>query len=398
MNDAVLEDKNYGSVVCCRQNMKESVGNPWLMIACKNRATAASVDGMQFYGRTYRETGIPEGLIAETLGGEYSGESSVVALQEKPFKLPPGGKHTSVFAATYLADHPEATSETDLERLPDLFTEFGNAELPAVSQDMTVPVRNIFNTTAFLPVDDLTEQELKSFFGSEMRHPETEDGRLLSFFCKDNNHVMLRLKETIVDRPHGHIMQAEAGYVPDESIVSTTSFAYGVFNSHLSQGNTNFNVLLSVCSSQFNLSPETGQRIFVTVDDRQYLLGVPSAFEMGLNHCRWIYKHGDLIFQVRTWTSKKAPQVNTDFRVISGEKVKLLITHQFDDLNGWSITPAGTTGEFVARPAADSMITGKFPHAQFRIKINNSEAGFQACGEEALYADSKNHGKLVICS
>ena len=118
----ILEDKNYGSVVCCRQNMKESVGNPWLMMACKNRATAASVDGMQFYGRTYRETGIPEGLMAETLGGEYSGESSVVALQEKPFKLPAGGKHTSVFAATYMADHPEATSENDLERLPDLFS------------------------------------------------------------------------------------------------------------------------------------------------------------------------------------------------------------------------------------------------------------------------------------
>jgi cellobiose phosphorylase len=393
---SIPEDKNYGSVVCCRQNMKESVGNPWIMIACKNRATAASVDGMQFYGRTYRETGIPEGLIDETLGGEFSGESSIVALQEKLFKMPPGGKHTSAFAATYMADHPEATSETDLERLPDLFSEFGNAELPSVSQGMTAPVRNIFNTTPFLPVDDLTDQELKSFFGSEMRHHETEDGRLLSFFCKDNNHVMLRLKETIVDRPHGHIMQAEAGYVPDENIVSTTSFAYGVFNSHLSQGNTNFNVLLSICSSQFNLSPETGQRIFVTVDDRRYLLGVPSTFEMGLNHCRWIYKHDDLIFQVRTWTSKKAPQVNTDFRVIRGEKVKLLITHQFDDLNGWSIIPAGATGEFVARPATGSLIIGKFPHSQFRIKINHSEAGFRACGDEVLYADSRNHGNPLF--
>jgi len=389
---SIPEDRRYGSVVCCRQNMKESVGNPWLMIACKNMATAASVDGMQFYGRTYRETGIPEGLMAEALGGEYSGESSIAALQEKPFKLSAGGRHTSIFAATYMADHPEATSETDLERLPDLFSEFGNEELHAASQDLTAPARNIFNTASFLPVDDLTDQELKSLFGSEMRHSETDSGRLLSFFCKDNNHVMLRLKETLADRPHGHIMQAEAGYVPDENIVSTTSFAYGVFNSHLSQGNTNFNVLLSICSSQFNLSPETGQRIFVTAGDRQYLLGVPSAFEMGLNHCRWIYKHGDLTFQVRTWTSKKAPQVNTDFRVISGDKVKLLITHQFDDLNGWSITPSGKAGEFVARPASGSMITGKFPNAQFRMKINSSDGGFKACGDEALYHDARSHG------
>ena len=83
---------------------------------------------------------------------------------------------------------------------------------------------------------------------------------------------MLRAKELMADRPHAHIMQARAGYVPDENMVSTTCFAFGVFNSHLTQGNTNFNILLSVCTSPFNLSPETGQRIFVGIDGRYYLL------------------------------------------------------------------------------------------------------------------------------
>jgi 1,2-beta-oligoglucan phosphorylase len=147
----------------------------------------------------------------------------------------------------------------------------------------------------------------------------------LSFFYGQNNHVVLRAKEILADRPHGHIMQAQAGYKADENIVSTTCFAGGIFNSHLTQGNTNFNIFLSVCTSQFNDLPETGQRIFVEVDGKTYLLGVPSAFEMGLNHCRWIYKFGDNIFQVRTWTSKTAPRVNMDFKVLSGEKVKLLL-------------------------------------------------------------------------
>jgi len=70
----VLEDQNHGAVICCRQNMKESVGNPWLMFASKNVAESGCVDGMQFYGKTYRETGIPEGLLAERLGGNYAGE------------------------------------------------------------------------------------------------------------------------------------------------------------------------------------------------------------------------------------------------------------------------------------------------------------------------------------
>ncbi len=392
----ILEDKDHGAVICCRQNMKESVGNPWLMLACKNKAIAASVDGMQFYGKTCRETGIPEGLLADRLGGEYSGESSVLALQEKPFTLPAGDHHESIFVATYLKDHPQATSNDDLNRLAGLMPEFDDKVSPRNSHKLSAPDKNIFNTSGFLPVDDLNDEELNRFFGTERRHCEKENDQLLSFFCKQNDHVVLRAKEILVDRPHGHIMQAKGGYAPDENIVSTTSFAYGVFNSHLTQGNTNFNILLSVCSSQFNLATETGQRIFVEINGQKFLLGVPSAFEMGLNHCRWIYKHGDHCFQVCTWTSKTTPQVNIDFKVLNGTKLNLLITHHFDHLNGWTVKPGSTTGEYLAKPKVDSMIAGKFPQAQFRILVNSVNSEYKACGDEALYEDKKSHGEPLF--
>jgi hypothetical protein len=89
----ILKDSVHGDVVCCRQNMKESGGHPWLMIACLNGAAGASTDGMQFYGAAFRETGVPEGLISERPSGEYAGESSVITLQEKPFELPEGRSH-----------------------------------------------------------------------------------------------------------------------------------------------------------------------------------------------------------------------------------------------------------------------------------------------------------------
>lgn len=392
----VLEDQKFGSVICCRQNMKESVGNPWLMIACKNTAIAGSVDGMQFYGKTHRETGIPEGLLTDSPGGNYAGESSVLALQEKPFTLSAGAQHKSIFVATYLPDHPKATSNHDLNRLTSLFSEFSDDALVPDETKMFSPVKNIFNTSSFLKVDDLTNQELELYFGKQQRHREVENGRLLSFFCEQSNHVILREKEILVDRPHGHIMQAQAGFAPDENIVSTTSFAFGVFNSHISQGNTNFNVLLSVCSDQFNLSKESGQRIFVELDGRFYLLGVPSAFEIGLNHCRWIYKHGEHCFQVRTWTSKTSPRVNMDFKVISGRNIKLLITHDFDPLDGWEMTPGTDAGEYLALPKTGSMITEKFPKAQFRILINSEHSDFKASGNEALYADLQSSGDSLF--
>ncbi len=392
----ILDDQHFGSVICCRQNMKESTGYPWLMLSCKNGALSASTDGMQFYGKNYRETGIPESVLTENLGGEYAGESSIVALQEIPFALANGEVHKSVFLGTYLHDHPTATSAEDLKRLPDLMAEFEN-EIPVKEPlDLKEPVRNLFNTAAFLPVDDLSDEELDLFFGDERRHSEVDKVRLISFFSKQNNHIVLREKELLADRPHGHIMQAKSRFVPDEKIVSTTSFAFGVFNSHLTQGNTNFNVLLSVCTSQFNQSPESGQRIFVEIDRRQYLLGVPSAFEMGLNHCRWIYKHGAYCFQVRTWTSKKNPQVNLDFKVINGNPVKLIITHDFDGLNGWKIIPQNTIGEYVAKPATESMIAEKFPQAQFRIVVNSKNTEFKARGDDALFGDGKSHGSPLF--
>jgi len=393
----ILEDKTFGAVACCRQNMKEATGHPWLMLACKNRALAGTTDGMQFYGRTCRQTGVPEGLLADTLGGDYAGESPVFALQEKPFRLDAGAMHHSAFVGTYLPDHPQATSERDLDRLPGLMLEFKHDSPACPATGLIPPVRNLFNITPFLRADDLSADDLDRFFGGERRHAEIENGRLLSFFSGLNNHVVLRTKEMLADRPHAHIMQACAGYVPDENIMSTTCFAFGVFNSHLTQGNTNFNVLLSVCTGQFNLARETGQRIFVELDGKRYLLGVPSAFEMGLNHCRWIYQHGDCCFQVRSWTSRSTPQINLDFKVISGKKVRLLVSHDFDALNGWTVNAGSNPGEYVARPRTDSMIAGKFPDARFRILINGARSRHRAGSDEVLDPDfGGEEGRLFV--
>ncbi|HSV88402.1 MAG TPA: hypothetical protein VLH61_07150, partial [Bacteroidales bacterium] len=276
----VLNHDIFGKVLCCRQNLKEPLGNPWLMIGCKGGATSASVDGMQFYGPSCREKGTPAGLLNENLGGEYAGESSVLAIQVKPFLLHPHQTHISVIAGKFLMDHPEPTSVNDLKQLDNVFSEFSPIQLPTDGAKWQGPKTNLFNQHHLLPADDLTRDELTLLFGSEWRHVEEVQGTLLSFFKDDHHHVVLKAKELLADRPHGHIMQAMSHLSPNDDMVSTTSFAYGVFNSHITQGNTNFNSLLSVCSNPFNPASPAGQRIFVCFDDTIFLLGVPSAFEM----------------------------------------------------------------------------------------------------------------------
>jgi cellobiose phosphorylase len=395
----ILHDKKYGSVAICRQNMNESTGNPWLLLACQNGAASACTDGMQFFGKTFRETGIPEGLTVDQLKGEYAGESSVVALQREPFILHFGESLETAFFGIYQPDHPKATSDEDLSQgTPSQGTPSPRTPSQGTPSQGTPSLLNI------LPVEDLDENELDRFFGTERRCQESENGLLLSFFNK-HNHIVLRSKEILADRPHAHIIQAKSGLVPDENIMSTTAFAFGVFNSHITQGNTNFNVLLSICTSQFNQSPDTGQRIFVEIEGEKYLLGVPSAFEMGLNHCRWIYKHGEYIFQVRTWTSKMTPQVNLDFKVLKegkgeeekgrrgekgkkgkGEKVKLWFTHDFDPLNGWKISAGESKNEFLVLPDPGSMIKSKFEYPQFRIVVHGNN-DFIAGGDELLFGE-----------
>ena len=390
----ILEDKNYGSVVCCRQNFKDGTETPWLLLACKNTTASASTDGIQFYGNSFRKTGTPEALLKASLAGECSGELSIIALQEKPFHLEKKAQHKSTFVGTYTENHPEATSQKDVNQLPTLLQEF-NTEVSFSSTAKSFTVENtLFNTAPLFPVDDLTDKDLSHFFGNNLRNVEEKEGQVLSFFYKENNHVVLRTKESLVDRPHGHIMQAKMGLTPDEDMMSTSTYMYGVFNSHITQGNTNFNRFLSICSSQFNLEPQTGQRIFVELEGQKYLLGVPSAYEIGLNHCRWIYKQGGTCFQVRSWTSKSTPEVYMDFSVLNGAPVKLLITNHFAEDNGWHIPDGNSEEAYTFHPSKESVIAKKFPEAQFKIHIHST--GYKVYGDEILYPDHKSQGDVFF--
>lgn len=383
----ILNDAFHGAVIACRQNTKEATGYPWLMMASAGKAISGLTDGMQFYGNAYRETGIPEGLLQKELHGNMAGESPIVALQEAPFSLTRGASHTATFFGIFVPNHAKATSEEDLTLLKNLATTFSEINT-VVPYEWQVPQKNLFLTAPFFPTEELTDSDIEQFFGTGLRHREMKDDQLLSFFTQAGNHVILKAKEKRVDRPHAHIMQAMITEVPTEQTMSTTCFATGVFNSHISQGNTNFNVLLSINTSQFNANISSGQRIFVEIDNIFYLLGIPSAFEMGLNQCRWIYKWGETIIEVKTETHIHAPVVRLTFNVLHGKAVRLMVTHDWDGLNKWTIASSSAL-EFVATPAADSMLAEKFPHAQFSIVVGHAD-GLQNSLQHQLSYDVQN--------
>lgn len=363
----VLQDFEHGSVVACRQNIKEKTGFPWLLLASKQTAVSAMTDGMQFFGNSYRATGIPEGLLQKTFSGNIAAESPIVAIQEKPFLLKPEQTKNLEFLGIFIPNHENATSDRDLDLLKKINSDFADEAIHLVENQSEQGAKNLFNVVDFLSVSDLNFEEVEHYFGTEIQHLEKNDEQWLSFFTQNKHHVISKLKESLVHRPHAHILQANIGLVPDENQMSTTCFATGVFNSHISQGNTNFNVFLSVNTSQFNTNFQSGQRIFVKYDHKHFLLGIPSAFEMGLDFCRWIYKYEKGVFEITTKTYFDQPIVETTFKVLEGNAVELVITHDFDKTNTWNINYGSNNNEFIATASDDSMIHKHFPNAQFRI-------------------------------
>lgn len=369
----ILNDPQFGAVVCCRQNMRESNGNPWLIAACRTGAASATTDGLNIFGSAYRKTKVPIALEFNSLPGECAAESSVIAIQSKPFSFnTSNNKQIISFGFKFMADHPAATSYDDLAIIPELFEQF-DFKYPTTSK-WVKGNQNLFSSSEFFPSQDLNETEINQIYGGEKRFPEFNNGKLLSFFFGKNRHVVLGEKDVLTYRPHGHIIQSNINLKQDDKIVSLTTWSFGVFNSHLKQGNTNFNTLLSINTSQFNLLPETGQRIFLELNNRYYLLGVPSAYEMGLNYARWIYKLDSNIFQVTTWASPNKPIVNFDFKVISGQPINIIITNNLDELNGWQIKSLSNPNGLTFIPSPESLFSKNYPKAQYRLVINKSDS------------------------
>jgi cellobiose phosphorylase len=73
----------------------------------------------------------------------------------------------------------------------------------------------------------------------------------------------------------------------------------------------------------------------------------------------------------------------------------LIVSVDFDPLNGWEILQGKAGNEFIANPKDSSMIKGKFPHAGYRIVIDKS-CDFKAGGDELLFGDQKDHGSSLF--
>ncbi|PLS04249.1 GH36-type glycosyl hydrolase domain-containing protein [Neobacillus cucumis] len=381
----VFDDAQKGYVVCSRQNQPQGGMFPYMQQGVLTKAAGYSTDGFQFFGLSYKETNEPEILSKEQLANEvYQYEFAYTALQSERIQL--AGEARFVFYSLFKENHTEAI--TDLEFQTEVMDAWEQVEsqdqLTAVSVE---PVEMALSFGSPLQTISMKAEEIDGLFPN--RHQEEREGEtLLSFFTDTHEHVVLKEKELVVERPHGHILMTGQNAQMREDVLTTTSYMYGIFNSQVVVGNTSNNKMLTNARNALNVMKTSGQRIYVEIDGVFHLLTMPSLFELGFNYARWYYKTADEMFVITNLTTVDTPELQLTVRSTSGQCYRYLITNQVSMNNneyvtGFKFEAAGPVISVFAEDHSDSAKV--YPHLQYRMQVTGAEAAIK---DEQRFAEA----------
>jgi cellobiose phosphorylase len=403
-----LQHRERGWVVAARQNQAVDGCHPWALIGSLRRGASYATDALQVLGVAARAGATPAGLADGLPGARLQHEHALAAIEDEALTLAPGAGADVGFFGCVQADHPLATTTADLDSV-DATLALPEALAPTwgdAAQQAAAPARTLFSSAPLLAADDLDAGELEALFSPSRRHEERDDaGTLLSFFhgLHDNSaHVVLRAKELIVKRPHGHILRSGSALEPDEASLTSTPWMAGVFHSMVTQGHVGINRFLSTVRGWLGQFRSHGLRLFVSIDGRWLLLGVPSAFEMRPAACRWLYKHGGCLIEVVTDARSDEHVLGLSVRVLAGPPLAMLAS--------WHVALAGDDGEdggaahwradaqgvFVAVPPG-SGLAERFPEGGFRIQPTSSSRFDRIGGDELLFEDGTSRDQPFVC-
>ncbi|GAA0373891.1 GH36-type glycosyl hydrolase domain-containing protein [Bacillus horti] len=332
----VFEDQELGYVVCSRQNQRQPGGFPYVQQGSLTKAVGYLTDGFQFFGLSYKETNEPEALKLEHFPNEvYQYEFAFTGLKSETFEL--NGSTQFVFYGLFKENESEAVTalayKTDILRaresvqsqqeqieadslLGDNLVK-GGLEKVSLSTDIATP----------LIVSEMTKEEIDALYPKKL-HEEYDGDTLLSFFTETYEHIVLKAKELVVERPHGHILMTGDNARMNENVLTSTTYMYGIFNSQIAVGNTSFNKMLTNARSALNVMKTSGQRIYVEMDGKYHLLTMPSLYEIGFNYSRWYYKTSEDTLVITSYTVVDSPELHVQLRSTKDKNYRYLVTNQ----------------------------------------------------------------------
>ncbi|MBX4920096.1 cellobiose phosphorylase [Rhizobium bangladeshense] len=386
----IADHKAYGPVLMNRQNLKQpGARNPWLVQGCLNGAVAYATDAIQLVQAKHRQGELLVGPFGTSLPSERrQQEMACPAIQSKTFSVPASGA-TAGFFALFAADHAEASGDVDLSRL-DGIEPSGNT---AADTEALAPVRSLLQGAPLLEAQALDKKAIGQLY-PERSLEERAHRKLLSFFVPDgvlNRHVVLRDKELVVARRHGAIVRSGQNMLLDDTTLAATCWMQGIFAAQLTIGNTSFHKLFSVSRDPYNLTRASGLRILADLGAGWQLLAVPSAFEMGLSDCRWIYECPERRIIVTAVASGEDAAMQWSVSV-EGEPCRFLVfghvvlgEREYDAGGQIDFDPGRKRISF--RPDPAWLWGERYPGAVYWLVSSTPDAIEEIGGDELLYAD-----------
>ena len=399
----VAHHPRLNHVLMGRQNLSQGGSYPWAAHGCLEGAEGFATDYRQLMGPAYRDAdqmGVPFGTSLPSERLQY--ETACAALQSKGVALEPGGETSWTFFGFFEPDHPAASSDADLSQVDIIERARRDWEPRDVS--LSEPARSLLHGARSAVAETLDDKAIRARY-RRRTHVERTGDRLLSFFVPGrthSRHVVLQGKEHLVLRRHGSLVRSGEAMLPDEGILCATAWMHGVFCAQLTIGNTSFHKLFSVSRDPYNITRASGLRMLLETKHGWRLLTVPSAFEMGLNDCRWIYQLAGRIVTVSATVSGDEPAMQ--WRVtVEGPRCRFLVFGHLV-LGEQEFAPAGRIEidskrkRFTFRPDLSDRWGQQYPEAVYRL-VTSTPGRIEAIGgDELLYADGKRRsgGYVVI--
>ncbi|MGE0239217.1 MAG: cellobiose phosphorylase [Parvibaculaceae bacterium] len=389
----VAEDRLLGPVIMSRQNLAQGGRWPWVMQGCLDGAQGFATDALQLFGPRYRDQGTIDFPYGTALPSQrLQHEVACAALQSRPATLARGGSASVTFFGLHELDHAAASSGADLARLDQVRAAHAGFAVKDVAT--TAPVRSLVQDAPPLAAESLSHTELDRRY-RERLHEERRDGQLLSFFVPEgahNRHVVMAGKERLVPRRHGTLLRSGQGMLLDATTLCATAWMHGIFGAQLTIGNTSFHKLFSVSRDPYNITRASGMRILADLGQGWRLLAVPSAFEIGLSDCRWIYRTGERTITVEAVAA--GDDAAMQWRVsVAGEACRFLVFGHLvlgeRELAHQGRVEIDRTGKRIRfRPDPQFLWGQRYPRSAYDLVISTPDAVEAVGGDELLYADS----------
>lgn len=374
-------DSTIGQVICARQNQDQGGFFPYMQLGSLTGAAHFSTDGYQFFGKEFKMTNQPSILETPTLADDiYQYEMGYIALQSNPLVL--SGKGQVNFYGIATENHPDKIAKLEYQE-----TVVRSYETIRLKKIATKPIEQTRRSSeSFKLINGLpfTDSEIIALY-PERKLEEKSDSTLVSFFGKEDEHIVLQAKETQVERSHGHIIMSGKEVDASKEVLTSTSYMYGAFQAQVVLGNTSMNKFISNVRNPLNFFKTTGQRIYLKVAGIYQLLAMPSLYEVGFNYSKWLYKFADDRLTVTVYAATEAPEIKLTIASEMERTYDIMVTQEIicDDFQTAN-KPVMTVNEtkLVARPNEATLTHAKYPELSYELswstggKVANNDSWF----------------------